>query len=84
MITCKIEIVKVPGAGYRIQMIPDETQATRKEIHVASCINHALNPVFDYLMARGKMGKAIEAKDVELMKKLSAQMISDFDSLGSN
>jgi hypothetical protein len=30
------------------------------------------------------MGKMIEAKDVELVKKLSAMMISDFDSLGSN
>lgn len=80
MIKCTIEIVEVPGKGFRIDMQPDESQATMKEIFVASCIDQALQPVFQYLMKKGERSEMIEAADAEAVQKLVEEKIRKFDS----
>jgi len=80
MIKCVIEIKEVPGKGYRIQMIPDQSNATSTEMRVAGCIDQALRPVFGYLMRKADRGEMLESKDVEILKQITAAKTREFDS----
>ncbi len=80
MIKCQIEIKEVPRKGFRIQMIPDQANATSTEMRVAGCIEQALQPVFDYLMRKGDSGEMLESKDAEILRRMSAAKIREFDS----
>jgi hypothetical protein len=80
MITCTIKIVEVPGKGYFIDMVPDQSSATTKELRVAGFINHILTPVFEYLIRRGGSGEMIESKDAEIMRLVIEAKIKAFET----
>ena len=79
MITCVIEIKEVPGKGLRVDMKPDQTDATEKEMHYAGVLDYAMQPVFDYIMQRGERSQMIESKDAESIRELCGRRVQEFD-----
>jgi hypothetical protein len=79
MITCIIEIKEVPGKGLRIDMIPNQSDATPKEMHYAGCIDYVMQPIFEYVMRRGERGEMIESKDAESIREVCERRIREFD-----
>ena len=79
MITCVIEIKEVPGKGLRVDMRPDQTGATEKELHYAGILDYAMQPIFDYIMQRGERSQMIESKEAESIRELCERSVREFD-----
>ncbi len=46
MITCVIKILEVAEKGVVVDMIPDQSNATPREMEIAGIIDHVMQPVF--------------------------------------
>ncbi len=79
MITCLIKIKEVPGKGYYVDVVPDQSGATPKEMRVAGCINFALDEVARYLMSKGERGEMIESKDAAAVQDIVKKKIKEFE-----
>ena len=80
MITCTLTIKEVPGKGYYVDMVPDQSTATPKELRAAKCLDVAIQAVAEYLMSKGERGEMVEGKDLSVVQKITAQKIKDFES----
>jgi hypothetical protein len=79
MITCVIKIKEVPGKGYYVDVIPDQSKGTPKEMRVAGCLNFALDEVARYLMSKGDRGEMIEGKDLAVVQEITRRKIAEFE-----
>ena len=79
MITCVIEIQEVPGKGLRVDMRPDQSAGTEKEMHYAGVLDYAMRPVFEYIMWRGERAEMIESKEAESIRELCERRVREFD-----
>jgi predicted transcriptional regulator len=80
MITCLITIKEVPGKGYYIDMLPDQSKSTLKERQVASLFDAANEIVGQYILKKSGNGQAIESKDLNAIRGLVEEMIKRFES----
>ena len=79
MITCEIKIKEVPGKGYYVDILPEQSKATKKEMRVAACMNAALDEIAKYLMKKGERGEMIESFDLDAVRELTKKKIKEFD-----
>lgn len=80
MITCVIKIKEVPGKGYYVDVLPDQSEATPTEKRVAACLNGALDEVAKYLMSKGEKGEMIDSHDVEASREIVKRKTQEFES----
>jgi hypothetical protein len=81
MIICTITIEEVPGKGYYIDVNPDQSRATAKEMHAAGLFDASLALVQEYILKKTKHGGAIESKDLDAVRGLTEEMIRKFKSV---
>ena len=79
MITCTITIVEVPGKGYRIDLTPEQSTATPREMVVAGIIECTLEPVMQWLSRQGARAEEISG-DCNIVEKMIQQQIREFDA----
>lgn len=77
MITCVIKIVEGPK-GVMVDMDPDQSQATPKEMEIAGVIDHLMKPVFDAIVASTGRGEMIEGRDVEAVRAIIEEKTKRF------
>jgi riboflavin synthase alpha subunit len=80
MIKCVITIKEVPGKGYYVDVVPDQTKATPTEMRVAGCMNFAMDAVAKYLMSMGEKGQMIEGRDATIVEEIAKSKIKEFES----
>jgi hypothetical protein len=80
MIKCVITIKEVPGKGFYVDIVPDQTKATPTEMRVAGCMNFAMEEVAQYLMKKGEKGEMIEGRDAAVVEEIAKRKIKEFES----
>ena len=80
MITCPIKIVEVPGKGVLVDMIPDQSNATPKEMEIAGIIDYIMQPVFKAIVSATGRGEMIESKDAEAVRLIIQEKVKGFFS----
>lgn len=80
MMTCAIKIVEVPGKGVLVDMIPDQSNATPREMEIAGLIDHMMQPVFKAIVSATGRGEMIESKDAEAVRLIIERKVKDFFS----
>ena len=80
MVKCLITIREIAGNGYYVDVVPDQSKATPKEMRLAGCMNAALDEVANYLMRNGGRGEQIESYDAEAVREIVKRNTSEFDS----
>lgn len=78
MITCVIKIVEAPGKGVMVDMNPDQSLATPREMEIAGVIDYLMQPVFDAIVASTGRGEMIESKDVEAVRAIIEEKTKRF------
>lgn len=80
MITCAIKILEVPDKGVLVDMVPDHSNATPREMEIAGIIDHVMKPVFQAIASATGRGEIIESKDAESVRLIIEQKMKHFFS----
>jgi hypothetical protein len=63
-----------------VDMTPDQSKATPKEMKIAGIIDHLIQPVFQAIAASTGRGEMIESKDVEAVRLIIEEKAKRFFS----
>jgi hypothetical protein len=80
MITCVLKIVELPGKGVMVDMNPDQSNATPREMEIAGFIDHIMQPVFQAIVSTTGRGEMIESKDAEAVRLIIEEKVKRFFS----
>jgi hypothetical protein len=80
MITCTITVLENPGKGVAVDMVPDHSNATPREMEIAGVIDHVMQPVFLAIASATGRGEMIESRDAEAVRLIIEQKMKHFFS----
>lgn len=70
----------MPGKGVLVDMIPDQSNATPKEMEIAGIIDYIMQPVFKAIVSATGRGEMIESKDAEAVRLIIQEKVKGFFS----
>lgn len=76
MIKYTINIVELPDGNVCTTMVPDQSTATKQELHVASVMDISINAACEYIIKKRQSGECFAAKDVALVAKYTEQKLT--------
>jgi len=63
-----------------VDMNPDQSDATPREMEIVGFIDHIMQPVFQAMVAATGRGEMIESKDVEAVRQIVEEKTKRFFS----